>query len=467
MIYSTTIDTIISTFYNNPKFTSNTASQLYKRINPSHPSITLNDVQRFLSKQISAQRMYKRSTKRRPPPANTTHGITGPNQRAQMDLADLSSLSQYNFNFKWILIIIDVYSKYAVAFPMKNKLSSTVANYLQQFFTSQTSFQPRVIQSDRGSEFIASKTQSTLKQLNIKQVFSKPFSPKSNGIAEAFVKTIKGLLFSYMERTQRRTWVTALNDCLHNYNSRQHSTTKLTPNTVHFSSNPILSVQQVFQKKQEEWRRKITESDNFRSNNLFRVGDIVRLHILKDPNTAPAANMQEKARINKKYISQWGDQLYSIVLVDKPNRRVWVVRDSESACNSGNASPVSVSKTNAKTIVGPVSFFDIQKVDPAAFRLAIGNKSRHEPTAYTLPHSIHSPIFKEDGTRPTQPSALKERREQASQGALRTRKPTNRYAPPSSRTNTASVNGIHSQQRINTRSTLETSKAANVANNAN
>ena len=37
------------------------------------------------------------------------------------DLIDKSSLSKYNNNYKFIIIVIDIFTKYALAIPLKNK----------------------------------------------------------------------------------------------------------------------------------------------------------------------------------------------------------------------------------------------------------------------------------------------------------------------------------------------------------
>ena len=187
---------------------------------------------------------------------------------------------------------------------MKDNRGETVARYLAALLDSQDGFQPRIIQSDRGKEFIAKETRAVLSNRGIIQVFSAPYSPKSQGIVESFVKTMKGLLYAYMERTGRKNWINALSDSLQNYNTREHSTTRKPPTLVHFSRTPIPSVVRVFQKKEQRAMKNRTLN--------IRVGDLVRVHILKDPTTRIAANAKEKIQQNKKYRAQWSARVYRV-----------------------------------------------------------------------------------------------------------------------------------------------------------
>ena len=44
------------------------------------------------------------------------------------DLIDKSSLSKYNNNYKFILTVIDIFTKYALAIPLNNKSGLSITN---------------------------------------------------------------------------------------------------------------------------------------------------------------------------------------------------------------------------------------------------------------------------------------------------------------------------------------------------
>ena len=50
------------------------------------------------------------------------------------DLIDKSSLSKYNNNYKFILTVIDIFTKYAWAIPLKNKSGLSIANGFKESY---------------------------------------------------------------------------------------------------------------------------------------------------------------------------------------------------------------------------------------------------------------------------------------------------------------------------------------------
>ena len=50
------------------------------------------------------------------------------------DLIDKSSLSKYNNNYKFILTVVDIFTKYAWAIPLKNKSGLSITNGLKQSY---------------------------------------------------------------------------------------------------------------------------------------------------------------------------------------------------------------------------------------------------------------------------------------------------------------------------------------------
>src|SRR4051794_34667537 len=67
-----------------------------------------------------------------------------------IDLASMDSFEKYNDGYKYILCVIDVFSKYAFCTPLKNKTAATVLNAIKEIVSER---QPQKIWVDRGSEF--------------------------------------------------------------------------------------------------------------------------------------------------------------------------------------------------------------------------------------------------------------------------------------------------------------------------
>ena len=109
-----------------------------------------------------------------------------------IDLADFSDYkTSNNKGFRYIFIIIDNFSKYLWAIPLKNKYSQTITNEFSNIITI-SKRKPLKIESDRGSEFYNNIFQNLLKSKNI-QHYSR-YTDKGPSIAERVIRTIRNLL---------------------------------------------------------------------------------------------------------------------------------------------------------------------------------------------------------------------------------------------------------------------------------
>jgi transposase InsO family protein len=92
--------------------------------------------------------------------------VNGLDDTFQTDLIDLPSLSQANDSFRYILVVIDCFSKYVWARALKSKSSDSVLSAIKNIFESGRI--PNRIQSDAGSEFINSHVKQYFNKLKIK-----------------------------------------------------------------------------------------------------------------------------------------------------------------------------------------------------------------------------------------------------------------------------------------------------------
>ena len=69
-----------------------------------------------------------------------------------VDLADMQSLSRKNKGIKYLLCVIDLYSKYAFVIPLKDKKGISIANAFNKII-KQSSRKPNKIWVDQGGEF--------------------------------------------------------------------------------------------------------------------------------------------------------------------------------------------------------------------------------------------------------------------------------------------------------------------------
>ena len=126
--------------------------------------------------------------------------ISYPLERVGVDLIEMTP--SYSGN-KYILTIVDHFSKYVTAYALPDKSADTVTNAMLQFITQNSV--PKEIVSDRGSEFTNSLFQKVCKYLMAKSKLTTSYHPMANGMCEKMNGTIKKTL-SHLAKDDRFTW---------------------------------------------------------------------------------------------------------------------------------------------------------------------------------------------------------------------------------------------------------------------
>ena len=146
-----------------------------------------------------------------------------------IDLADMMAYKiSTKKGFRYILIIIDNFSKYLWSAPLKNKNSQI---NIQDFsnILNKSKRSPLKIESDRVAEFYNSIFQNSLKIKNIRQ-YSR-FTDKGSSIAERVIRTIRNLLKKLFFEKGNADWLSELPSVIKKYNNTIHHTIKMTPNS--------------------------------------------------------------------------------------------------------------------------------------------------------------------------------------------------------------------------------------------
>ena len=236
------------------------------------PSIKRSDVIEFLKNQ----------------PAYTLHKVTQkkflrrriiaskPGVIASADLADMTLLSRQNKGFKYILVFIDVFSRFAQAVPLKRKDGITVHNSLKKILNSGYFDNLKRLNTDEGKEFYNSKVHHLLSSKGI-VLYSVSSREIKAAIAERFIRTLKGKLFRYMTHNNTKKYVNILQDIINGYNHTQHRGLggNLTPYQVHHFTDP------------EDIQKQFTNMYKYSSSShkpvisSLAVGEHVRLSQLK------------------------------------------------------------------------------------------------------------------------------------------------------------------------------------------
>ena len=170
-----------------------------------------------------------------------------------------------NRGYRYVLVIIDNFSKFGWTIPLKNKKTITIKNSFEKFLID-SKRQPNFLEGDRDRGFYNNLFQDFLNKNNI-NLYSRN-SSYGAVFAERFNRTIRDLLKKPVFEKGDGKWIDILPKITKQYNNRIHSSTKLTPIQASLKKNESFVYKNLLDK-----RRKIKPK--------FHINDFVRLANLK------------------------------------------------------------------------------------------------------------------------------------------------------------------------------------------
>ena len=185
------------------------------------------------------------------------------------DLADVSNIKEHNEGYSYLLVAIDIFSRYLWIVPVKTKSQADVKAAFEVIFNS-TDRRPKRLRTDNGKEFKNQLVKHYLKGLGIKAYTTKN-ETKAN-YAERVIRTIKGLMYRYFIHKQTYKYVNVLQDLVNNYNRRPHrSLFDKSPSSVRIENESSL------------WKKMYvdTAKKGTKKTFAFKAGDKVRISHLK------------------------------------------------------------------------------------------------------------------------------------------------------------------------------------------
>jgi Integrase core domain len=116
-----------------------------------------------MSKQVLVDELHKQARKN----FKRRHVIMkGINDTWQIDLVEMIPYAKYNKGYKYMLTVIDNFSKVAYAVPLKTKKGEEVSEAMEKVFKESKSH-PKNIHSDLGKEFYNKNFKELMKKYKI------------------------------------------------------------------------------------------------------------------------------------------------------------------------------------------------------------------------------------------------------------------------------------------------------------
>jgi hypothetical protein len=216
---------IIKKYYYNPSTGFQSANKLYKKIHEKYPGISLKQIKDFISEQSTHQIHAPQKI-----PLSEYNQIRAPSLgELQLDLLDLSNYKRHNNGYRYILVVIDIYSRYSWVRPLKQKTGQEVSREMKIITSEITKHNINIwsFVMDTGKEFDNStfnKYYSTVKMFR-----KSPDIHNSTGIVERRNSYIRSVLQKYFTAYHTLKWIDTLQNINDNVNNTINRTTKHTP----------------------------------------------------------------------------------------------------------------------------------------------------------------------------------------------------------------------------------------------
>ena len=126
-----------------------------------------------------------------------------------VDLADMQLISKFNKGFKFLLCVIDIFSKYAQVVPLKDKKAISIV-YVFWKILDKSRRKPNKIWCDIGSEFYNSYFKKWLKDNDI-EMYSTNNEGKSV-VTKRFTRTLKNKIHKHMTAISGDVYIDKLDD---------------------------------------------------------------------------------------------------------------------------------------------------------------------------------------------------------------------------------------------------------------
>ena len=214
----------------------------------------------------------------------------------QADLVDMTKYAKYNKGIKWMLTCIDLFSRYAWAYPLKSKSARDVLAVLKKIFAERRPSE--LFQTDEGKEFFNKPVGDYLKSLNIHHFAVK--SKMKAAMVERWHRTLKRRMWRVFTKRGTYKWLDILPDLVDSYNRSKHSAIGMAPINVKPNNEKLKKLQYLKSPKNVKFK--------------FQIGDSVRIS-------------KVKGIFAKGYEPNWSEEVFVVVTQKKTKPPMYKIRD--------------------------------------------------------------------------------------------------------------------------------------------
>ena len=169
-------------------------------------------------------------------------------------------ISKFNKKIRFLLCVIDIFTKCAWIIPLKDERGITINNDFQKVL-DESKRKPNIIWIDKGSKSYNRTMKSEIEESEIEMYLT--HDEGKSFVAGRFIKTSKNEIHKYMTSISKNMYIDKLN-IVNKYNNIYHTTIKKNPSALN-----------------EAYILTLNKENNKEGSN-FKVGDIVRISKYKN-----------------------------------------------------------------------------------------------------------------------------------------------------------------------------------------
>ena len=185
--------------------------------------------------------------------------------------SDLLDMNDYgiknNEGYRYILVVIDNFSKFGWTIRLKNKYAQSIIDAFSKIIRS-SNRKPNHLETDDGKEYVNKFFNEILNNHNIKK-YSRN-TALGAVFAERFIRTIRNLIKKPVFLARNADWFSEIASVIKQYNNTIHHSTKMTPIQASKKSNEKI----VYSNLQD---RRVKKLPKFKLGQLVRTADIKRV----------------------------------------------------------------------------------------------------------------------------------------------------------------------------------------------
>ena len=295
------------------------------------------DINEYIQRQCSCVLQKKPHTHQRAPLQKII--TSTPMELVAIDFVHLEKSSA---GFEYMLVIIDHFSRYAQAYPTRNKSAQTAAKHLYGDFILRFGIPARILH-DQGGEFDNKLFAELHKLSGLTKSRTTPYHPMCNGSVERYNQTLLGMLRT-LDENQKHRWHEKVNKMIFAYNSTKHESTGYSPFYLLFGREPKLPIDTILGTGRNDeivthsqyaktWRDQMTEAYRIAADRVAkrkeadqrRWSENPMLTSLRPGDRVLIKNVGERGGPGK-LRSHWEQQVYVVKSVKDDDGVVYAVQ---------------------------------------------------------------------------------------------------------------------------------------------